>query len=203
MLMNNGEPDFDATAERIYREIGVPLTEPVAPFRIAQHLLGDGAVRLVPATALPGVGAIARVRDRWLVFLREDAPLQAKRFVLCHELAHKLLGVSATEADCDALAAALLVPRPAFLLSLRTHGERLRPLAHAFGTTESCVALRLGETTKRSLALVTPRSVRTRGAGFASHAPEDLRALADRPQSPGIRRVRLGDDRARRMLRIA
>jgi hypothetical protein len=199
--MSNGDLDIEGTAERVYREIGAEPTTALSPMKIARHVLGDGAVRLVPATALPGVGSLARVRGQWLVFLREDAPLHAQRFVLCHELAHRLLGPSATEHQCDALAAALLLPREAFLRALRQHRWRLAPMARVFCATESCVALRAGEVTTKPLALVTPRSVRIRGAAFAWPSAAELQALPETAKLPGIRRVSLQDDRARRVLR--
>ncbi|UOF77359.1 metallopeptidase [Caudoviricetes sp.] len=201
--MEQGAFDFEAAAARVLADLGVSSDQPTPPLELATRLLGAGSVKLVPATALPGVGAIARVRDRWLVFLREDAPLPAKRFVLCHELAHKLLGAAATEVECDALAAALLVPRAALMHAVKEDGERLRLLAKRFGASESCIALRIGEVTERPLALVAPRTVRTRGSGYTWPPFDQLRDLATKSHIPGLKKVRLTDDSARQMLRPA
>lgn len=187
--------DIEKLAETLYREAGYGSCEQAPLVTFATRLLGPRAVRLVPANALPGNGALARVGDQWRVYLRRDAPRTARRFVLLHELAHWALGKGGSELDCDALAAALLVPRPAFLKAL-AHTRELPALARSFGTTESCVALRVGETTGRPLALVTPESVRLRGEPHSWPTDRELRTLAISPK-PGLRKATLRDDAQR------
>lgn len=186
--------DIEEVAEKLYQTAGFELSAQAPPVLLARRLMGDAAVRTVPDDVLQGSGALVRVGDEWRVYLRAGAANEVKRFVLLHELAHWALGPSATEGACDALAAALLVPRPAFLAAVGRHGRRLPILAHSFGTTESCVGLRLGETTKRATALVSPQKIRLRGAGYRWPSAAALRELALADHVPGLRKAKLRDD---------
>jgi hypothetical protein len=176
-------------------------TAPISPLTLAEKLLGPGAIRRVPPRCLPAGAALVRVHGDWRIYLASDLPPKPLRFAVCHELAHWALGDAATGSElerlCDALAAALLAPREAFLRVLRDTGPRLPALARRFETTETCVALRLGETTGAPLALVAPSVVRVRGAGFAWPSEREIRALAQRARLPGLRKARLRDDPAR------
>jgi hypothetical protein len=192
-MLINGE--IEATAQRLLREAGLPVTERPNPDQLARRLLGS-PVRLVPPHVLRREAALARVSGQWWVFLRSDLAGERRAFALLHEVAHWAIGATAAEDRCDALAAAMLAPRPAFLQALERHGS-LQTLARAFATTESCVALRLGEATGRPLALVTPSSVRLRGAAYSWPSERDLRS---RTALPGIKRARLRDDRTRAIL---
>ena len=194
--------DIEGTAQSLYRKAGLEPSDIVSPLTLVTSLLGPNTVRLVHAAALPGGAALARVGQEWRIYVRQFLPPQQKRFVLLHELAHWALGVTAEEATCDALAAALLLPRPAFLQVLRRQGHRLPALAEKFGTTESCVALRIAETTDEPTALVTPRSVRVRGAEFGWPTEGELRQIA-RGSTPGIRKAVLRDDPRRTLLKGA
>src|SRR5690606_30327780 len=106
--------------------------------------------------------ALAVVEGERRIYVRRGLSAARQRFAVAHELAHWALGLlsgSEAEARCDALAACLVAPRRAFQRALRDtdcYGE----LAELFGSTESCVALRLGEVTGEPVALVTPSSVR-------------------------------------------
>jgi len=142
------------------------------------------------------------------IYYRSSLAPQRADFVVAHELAHWALGTRLTEDEndiesaCDALAAALIAPRRAFLDAVRAYGTRLPRLARAFQTTESLTALRLGETTGEPLALVAPRSVRVRGAMYSWPGESQLRALAAaRRSGPGLRNTRLRDDPRRTVLR--
>lgn len=184
--------DIDKLAESLYREAGFSGEEQAPLVALATRLLGEGSVRLVPASALPGDGALARVGERWRIYLRRDACQLAKRFVLLHELAHWALGKSGSETECDELAAALLVPRCAFLVALKPSTHSFSALARRFGATETCVALRLGEVTNRPIALVAPATVRVRGAIYSWPSEARIRELAALPK-PGLRKTVLRD----------
>lgn len=188
--------DIEAVAGTLYRAAGFSLDVQAPPLAIAERLLGDGAIRTAPAEAMASRGALVRVGSNWRVYLNAGCDAQQKRFVLMHELSHWALP-DATEETCDRLAAALLLPRPAFLAAVAHHGARLATLARRFGTTESCAALRLGEATASPVALVTPLAVRKRGAAFGWPADAVLRA---RVRVPGVRKCRLTDALQRLML---
>lgn len=183
---------IEETAEKLYKEAGFEARAGVPLYAMVERLLGADAVRLVPASALPGNGALARVGAQWRVFLRRDAPETAKRFVLLHELSHWALGADATEQECDALAGAMLAPRRAFLDALGSSQRRFTALAKRFGATESCVVLRFGETTGTPLALIAPATVRVRGASFAWPDEARIREIAALPK-PGLRKTMLRD----------
>ncbi len=189
--------DIEAVAETLYRAAGFSPDEQASPLVLAERLLGDGAVRTAPAEAMASRGALVRVGTSWRIYLNAQCDPRRKRFVLLHELAHWALP-DATEEQCDRVAGALLMPSRLFL-----QGFACRPpsaLADCFGASESCVWLRVGEATGRPLALVTPSSVRLRGAGYAWPPEEAIRALARYPTKPGLRRARLKDSPDRAVL---
>jgi hypothetical protein len=168
---------------------------------LAKRLLGETAVRLVSPDALPGDAALARVDGETRIYLRTGLSQTRLRFAVAHELAHWALDIGSASLDgeqlCDALAAALVAPRPAFHGALRDVGERYPVLADRFGTSESCIVLRWGEVTGTPTALVTPSSVRVRGGAFDWPDEDGIRALAMAPRGAGIRRAVLGDDQQR------
>lgn len=195
--------DIEGTANALLLRAGLQPDEAPAPLRLAEALLGPGAVRLVHAGALPGVAALARWGGRWRVALRSTAPRQAQGFAVLHEIGHWALGADAPEAACDALAAALLLPRRAYLAAAREHGADWPALAARFGCSESAVALRWGEVVGEPLALVAPVRVRVRGEPWGwPPAEEQIRELARAPR-PGLASARLSDDRRRVVVRAA
>jgi len=192
---------IDTEAERIYQRAGLDLSVGAAPARIIRSILGAAAVHFVPPTALRNGGALARVGADWRIYLSSGLPPREVGFVALHELAHFVLGESGTEDECNALAAALLAPAPAFRrLAEDGRAGVFSRLAKWFNCSESLAALRMGELGTPT-ALVTPDSVRTRGDGFSWPAAPDLRKLAAKKTMPGIRKARLRDDPRRIVLR--
>lgn len=201
-----GTASFDGIAESLYRSAKLDPAEPCSPLRLATTLLGERCVRSVPPRALPGDACLARINSSWRIYLSSAATPERSRFAVCHELAHWALGIgSESDADeqvCDALAACLIAPRAAFAAALTRTGEAFRPLARSFVCTESCMALRVGEVTGKSLALVTPLNVRVRGTSWSWPPETELRRIAGaRTSLPGIRRARLRDDPRRIVVR--
>jgi hypothetical protein len=190
---------IEGTAELLLRAAGLSLSAAPDPDQLVHRLLG-GPARAVPPYVLRRDGALARVGATWCVFLRADLPASKRAFTLLHEIGHWAIGAEASEEECDALAAAMLAPRKAFLDALRTDGRGLARLAQRFATSESCVALRLGEATGKPLALVTPTSVRLRGASHDWPNERRLRELAERRRPMGLRKCRLLDEPGRTML---
>jgi len=146
---------------------------------LAERLLGAGCVRAVHAGALPGVAAVARVGGNWRIYIRARASAEQQTFAIAHELAHWCLGETATETECDALAAALVMPWRPYLAAARSIGQSWSVLAQRFVCTESAVALRWGEVVHDPLVLIAPRVVRVRGAPWTwPHDERQLRGLA-------------------------
>ncbi len=198
--------DIEGTAEAMYRAAGLDPCEGASPLALAKRLFGAGSVRSYHAASLPGDGALAWVDGKPRIYVRAKLPKARLRFAICHELAEWCLTLARyqehdVEQMADALAAALLAPRQLFLRVLRADGQRLPLLAAHLGTTESCAALRLGETTDLPLALVAPsRPVRVRGAAFAWPDEDTIRRMAAGRIAPGLARTKLQDEPRRVVL---
>lgn len=199
--MGDEGAELDREARRLYARARLDPSSAAGPAVLVRRLLGPGAVRVVPAGALSTGGAIARVGPAWRVYLREGIPPTQARFTLLHELSHWALGPGATEEECDALAARLLAPRPAFERALREVGASYTRLARWFGCTETFAALRFGEVTEEPLVVVAPASVRVRGRSYSWPSEPELRGLARARAVRGVRRARLRDDPVRVALR--
>lgn len=183
--------DIEAAAETLYRAAGYTLGEQAPPLQLAERLLGDGAVRTVPADKMASRGSLVRVGGAWRVYLNAACDARRKRFVLLHEVAHWALP-DATEEQCDRLAGALLLPRSLFLRGITCHGPSM--LADCFGASESCCWLRFGEATDAPLALISPTAVRVRGTAFSWPAESRLRDFYGKKRLPGLRKTRMHDE---------
>lgn len=183
---------MEREAERLYGEVGLSLDEVGSPAILARRLLGPAALRIAHASSFSGDAALVRVGSEWRIYLRSRLPVHRERFVIAHELAHWALGAEATEDECDALAAALVAPRRAFLRLLVVHGEKYADLARETGSTESYAALRSGEVMGEPVALITPSRIRVRGPDWGWPPEPELRRVAG-TGGPGLRRVELRD----------
>jgi hypothetical protein len=192
---------FEREACRLYRKAGLDWSEGAAPFDLITGIMGPDSVRWAESDWLRGGGAAVRIGATWKIYLYRHHPKNNLRFIACHELSHIWLGRGATETECDALAACLLAPRPAFQSALREVGSDYAKLAKWFVTTEAWAALRFGEVTLAPPALVSPASVRIRGEWSLSSEPSAVRALAGQV-APGLRRARLRDDPRRIVLSV-
>lgn len=197
--MTNGDPE--ALAEALYREARMGTDAAASTVLLVNRLIGDKALRRVPSHAMADEAALVRVGATWRIYVRDDLPPAERRFAALHEVAHWALGLQASEAACDRLAGALLVPRLPFLRALRSRGERVRSFAAYFGVSETCAWLRLGEVAAEPIAVVTPRAVRIRGAAFSWPTEPRLRELAERRRVPGLRKARPRGDGLRAVLR--
>lgn len=171
--------DLEGEAEATYRRLGLDPAEPTDPVTIAELILGPGSVRSVRASALPGFAALVRVSSSWRIYVRESVPRDRRSHAVAHELGHAVLD-DASEADCDLFGAALLAPRRAVVRALRHVGADWSALAHIFGISQTCAALRLSEVNGQPIALVAPRRVRVRGEDFAwPETEEEIRRLVN------------------------
>ena len=198
------QPWIEGTVEHLYAEAGFDTRLGATPLRLARGLLGAGRVSTVHAGALTGDATLAWVHGEARIYLRSRLPLARRNFAVVHELAEWQLQREDYRGEdreeiADALAAALLAPRQQFLACLRENGIRFPLLARRFATTESLVALRLGEATGEPLALIAHR-VRVRGEDWGWPPEGELRVLASGRPPEGMRKARLKDDRARVVL---
>lgn len=201
--------NIEGTAEAMYRAAGLDPRDGASPLALARGLLGPGSVQSDHAASMPKDGALRWEQGKAKIYVRAKLSKERRRWAICHELAEWCLTLARYEGDdaeqvSHALAAALLAPRQLFLRAVRDEGQRLPALARRFETTESCVALRLGETTDQPLVLVAPsRPVRVRGADFVWPSEAQIRAMAaGRPLLPGLVRTKLRDDPRRVVLSV-
>jgi hypothetical protein len=106
-----------------------------------------------------------------------------------------------TELVADQLAAALLIPRQAFMAIYREVGLDVAEIARTFGVTETLVGLRFGEVTWTPIAMFSPERLRHRGTDFGWPDEATLRRMLRAEQSiPELRRIEMTDERRRTLL---
>lgn len=197
--------DAEGTASWIYERAQADEANPPDPLRLAKRL-GIG-VEVAPRRGLWGDATLTLVRGKPVLWTTRGTPVVRLRFAVAHELAewaHRERQEETIEDLCNATAAAIIAPRRLFLEALGAIGDDLPALARVFRTTESCVALRLGETTAQPVALVSPALVRLRGDEWGWPATDEIRRLARAKAVPAaLRIVRLRDDPRRSLLRSA
>lgn len=169
--------DVEGEAQALLASLGAG-DDVLHPAEIAERLLGRGCVRVVHASALTRTGELARVRDKWRIYVRSRASEQQQRFAVAHEIGHALLGTDAEESACDLFAACVLMPRRPFARAVSTLGTDWQALASAFVCSQSAAALRYGEVIFDPLALITPHSVRVRGRPWFCNDAQRLRSLS-------------------------
>jgi len=194
--------DLERTAEMLLHVAHVNAGEPTKPEALVRKLLGPASVFSVKAHSLPRDGTFALVNGAPKIYLRKGLPPVRRRWALCQELAEwwlwrEGLRNERTLADVERIAAGLLIPRAAFSQALARVGGESRRMAQHFGTSETCLVLRMSELTRVPLALVSPQKVRLRGAEFGWPSEQQMRTLSHTLRLPGIRKVRLQDDRRR------
>lgn len=197
--------DAEGTARWIYETAGADEREPGNPVALAKALGVD--VQGAPRSGLWGDATLTKVGGRSVIWTAPRVPPVRLRFAVAHELAEWAMrhrGNDDVEALCDATAAALLAPALVFREALASFGDDLPALARVFRVTETCAALRIGETTAEPVALVSPALVRVRGDDWSWPCAEEIRRLSRSKTDPGaLRLVRLTDDSRRVFLRVA
>lgn len=172
---------------------------------LVRYVLGPQAriLRVAPH-ALPQdtLARISRVNNVVHLYVKDRLSPEAERFGLAHELGHHVLGharearTRELELEADYFAACLVLPRTALRSARSILGDDLAGLAEVFCTTQTAVALRLGEAgSLPAVIVVAPAIVRVRSLTAFVVPPEDaLRKLATaRTLHPGLRRTKLTD----------
>lgn len=140
--------------------------------RVARAVLGESCLHAVRASELPGPALIQRDGPRWIIHVREGLTPRQLNHVVAHELGEWFLRCRGyVEPDVEELssrvAAAICVPRPAFMTAHGQVGEDLVALSQRFLVSESLMALRLAECLGAPTALITQKVVVTRGEPWA------------------------------------
>lgn len=190
--------DVDGLAAWIYDRADADMADPPDPIDLA-GALGIG-VEYASGATIGADAVLSRDAGRWIVRLARSASLERARFALGHEIgewASRERNEETIEALCNAISAAVLLPRPAFVAALRYFGPDLQALARVFRTTETCVGLRIGEVTDRPMLLVSPAEVRARGEEWAWPNEAQIRRQIRSGDAHGLRIRQLADDSRR------
>jgi hypothetical protein len=185
------DPLSPPSAERFTKALGIKLR------KVDSRILRSGH------------GATTFLDDVPTIWIRRHLSAEHQRFVIMHEIAEvHLRRINYRDGDIEhaanAIAGALVAPRPSFREAVREHGElAFEALAHDFTVTQTCAALRLGEVIGTPLAVITPLLVRVRGDDFVWPDEFTLRRLARCQVLTGLRKVALSDEKRRTVLLAA
>lgn len=191
--------DIEGDASALLRAAGMDEDEPTDMRRLCVAMTG----RAPEIASLRSEGATWDGR----VFVRRGLAPARMRWLVGHELAeihYERVGYRGADVErrCDALGAALAVPRRAYLRALGIVGASARALAKALGTTESIAILRDGETRGRPVSVVRAAGAIVRGEPFVWPVRLELQA-ARRARHPAVMRASIKDEPDRVGLRAA
>lgn len=188
-----------AYATRVFLAAGYDQVEPVSMERLARGL----RIRLAQESGYGGLalGGLVRDADGMVLWTRRGLQVVRRREVQMRVIAEWFLRMDGLRAATAAtlarsVGASLLVPaEPLTRAWASTDGrpmvDRLTTLSLRFGAPSACVALRVGEVTRRPVAAVTP--TRVIRAGDWQLEDEDLREMATSGPMPGFVRVACPD----------
>lgn len=212
--------DLYGLALDLYRLTSSDPADPPRPKALVVRLFGRSAIRLDPNRLRVQDALLVKAEVRrdgemppggsFLLYHRRHLSPEALNWAIAHELGEWLLKRANVvdehiEHLADALAALILAPNQAFLAVYRSEGANLPLLAQVFGTTESCVGMRIGEVLGTPTALLTPShpQLRLRGDEYGWPPRGELRrCVASGALPPQVRLHRLKDD-PRRILLLA
>lgn len=135
--------------------------------------------------------------QRYIALAAGLPPVRARELVL-HEIAEFILDDrhdEDIECACNAIAAALAMPRGGFARATRSEGEDPHRLAEIFQVTPTSAALRIGEVTHHPLVALSRSFVWVRGREWCWPDEPELRRIM-RNGRPGVRVVPLEPRRA-------
>lgn len=193
--------DIEWNASHLHRRVGSDPANPWPVNTIARRLLGDDCIQPARPGACP---SFAVEGGKPTIRVPRCASVERLNFLVAHEVSEWFLEdahLEWTELVADRLAAAILMPRPAFLAVYREAGLDLREIAQTFGVTETCAALRFGEVTMTPVAMLSPDMLRFRGLEWGWPGERALRGmLRDQLAIPEVQRVEVRDERRRTLL---
>ena len=158
----------DVLARELYLSAGLnPAIARGAP-SVAAAVLGESCLQFMPADELPCRSLILHDGPRWIIHVRKSLSATQLNHAVAHELGEWFLrcrGYSEPDIEMlsNSVAAAICVPRVAFLLAYRQLGENLSALCRQFRVSESLMVLRIAECLGFPTALITEKVVLTRG----------------------------------------
>ena len=158
----------DVFAGEIYVSAGLDPSQAPGALRVATAVLGVSCLHAVARRDLPGHALLQRSGGVWVIYYRKSLNSRQLNHAIAHELGEWFLRCRRyADADVEDLssrvAAAICVPRQAFVSALRQYDDDLTTLSQLFAVSESLMALRMAECLGNATALITRRVVRTRG----------------------------------------
>jgi hypothetical protein len=158
----------DVLARELYLSAGLDPTIAHGAPRVAAAVLGESCLHAVRRGELPGRALIQRAGLGWTIHVRETLNARQLNHAVAHELGEWFLRCRGySEPDVEELssrvAAAICVPRLAFMAAHAQLGDDLSALSRRFLVSESLVVLRIAECFGVSTALITEKLVLTRG----------------------------------------
>lgn len=197
--------DLEGCVDALYEIAGCESDEVLFPSSLAEQLFGDECIQRVPH--MIASGALGRAGEQHYIAVRASIRGSAFEHIVGHELGHWILRREGStmrntelELACDFIGAAIQTRRRPFARGARGRERDFKQLALDFQTSETLVALRVGEVLNIPIAVIAPLTVRARGS-IEWPDEQRLRMIARRGY-PGIARVRLTDD-SRRVALIA
>lgn len=180
----------------IYRLAGADPDVPLSPSELCARLPDVGQPDY--SATMRAQAELVRIDSVWVPFVRRGTPAPKARFLVGHEIAHwfyRRIGYRGLdlEARCDALGAALVVPRPVMLQVLERVGDDVTKLAAKLKTTQSLALLRRSEVTERPGAIVRAAGPIVRGAPCTWPVPLELRRV-ERARHPDLRKIPIRDE---------
>jgi len=198
MFDDDARADVEGDADLIYRLAHGDPDDVLSPRVLCEQLL-DTRPRYAP---IAQEATIARVGNEWRVYVARGTSPARARWLVGHELAewwYQQRGYRGEdlEARCDALGAALVLPRRVLQAARRQHGDDVHAIARALRVTQSLALLRVGEVTGTPSAVIRQAGAIVRGEAYVWPVPLMLTAPDDHP---GIRKVEIDDEPTRKGL---
>lgn len=158
----------DVLARELYLSAGLDLGRAHGAPRVAAAVLGENCLHVVRPRELPGRAFIQHDGLHWIIHVRRTLGKAQLNHAIAHELGEWFLRRRGyAEPDIEALsnrlAAAICVPRQAFVAAYDELGDDVPALSRRFCVSESMMALRVAECLGPPTALITEKVVLTRG----------------------------------------
>lgn len=192
--------ETEGEAMGLYREAKEDPDEPPGAVAIARKILGRDAIRTAWVEGLVDGASLRRENGRWLIYVSRRLTFAELNFAVAHELGELALSRVGYREDnrehiANAIAGALILPRPAFQRAYTASGFCLADIAAEFIAPEGAVALRVGEVQGEPVALLTSSRIHRRDPHNDLPNDTDLRRLARQTLDPWhpVQMVRCGD----------
>lgn len=201
-MRKNTNLDPDSTAAEIYQRAGADLYDPPGAAELVRRILGDDAI-----VVTSGLASAAEYRpERRVICVRRRLDPIELAFMSCHELVEWYcteIGYDRPNREwiCNRTAARLLAPAEAMRASRHLIAQTPEAIGAYFGVSHTVAALRIGETSGRSLVVVDPAWLMAAGDAYGWPPEHTLRDIAAcRIVVPEIERHALPDAPRRSLL---